>query len=67
MDVSGASSPSASMLANMATRTEISIAAQKKEMEVEKQIAQQLVATIEESAPKANDGGAVGTNIDVMV
>ncbi|MBT3046481.1 MAG: putative motility protein [gamma proteobacterium symbiont of Ctena orbiculata] len=67
MDVSGASSPSASMLANIATRTEVSVAVQKKEMEIEKQAAAQLIATIEQSAPKPNDGGSVGTNIDVMV
>ncbi|MCU7941442.1 MAG: putative motility protein [Candidatus Thiodiazotropha sp. (ex Cardiolucina cf. quadrata)] len=67
MDVSGAGSPSASMLANIAIKTETSVAVQKKEMEMEKQTAAQLIASIEQSAPKANASGSIGGNIDVMV
>ena len=67
MDVSSANSPSASMIANAATRTEVNVAVQKKEMEIEKQNAAQTVESIEQSAPKSNDTGSVGTNIDIMV
>ncbi|MES9814274.1 MAG: putative motility protein [Candidatus Thiodiazotropha sp.] len=67
MDVSGAGSPSASMLANIATKTETSVAVQKKEMGMEKQTAAQLIASIEQSTPKSNATGNIGGNIDVMV
>lgn len=67
MDVSGASSPSASMIANVATKTETSVAVHKKAMEMEKQTAEKLIASIEQSAPKPTSTGAVGSNIDIMV
>ncbi|MBT3016196.1 MAG: putative motility protein [Candidatus Thiodiazotropha sp. (ex Clathrolucina costata)] len=55
------------MLANIAIKTETSVAVQKKEMEMEKQTAAQLIASIEQSAPKANASGSIGGNIDIMV
>jgi DNA-directed RNA polymerase specialized sigma54-like protein len=67
MDVSGASSPSATMLANIATKTETSVTMHKKELEMEKQTAEKLIASIEQSAPKPASTGAVGSNIDIMV
>jgi hypothetical protein len=67
MDVSGAGSQSASMLSTIATKTEVDIAVQKKEMEMEKEIAAKLVESMEQSAPKPNATGSVGGNIDVMV
>lgn len=67
MDVSSANSPSASMIANVATKTEVNVAVQKKEMEMEKQTAAQLVASIEQSAPKPDSTGSLGNNVDVMV
>jgi uncharacterized protein YbcI len=67
MDVSAAGSPSANMLATIATKTETSVAVQKKEMEMEKQTATQLIESIEQSAPKPTAIGNIGGNIDVMV
>jgi hypothetical protein len=55
------------MIATVATRAETSVAVQKKEMEMEKQTAAQLIESIEQSAPKPTAGGRVGGNIDVMV
>jgi hypothetical protein len=67
MDVSAAGAPTASMIATVATRAETSVAVQKKEMEMEKQTAAQLIESIEQSAPKPSAGGKVGGNIDIMV
>jgi hypothetical protein len=55
------------MIANVATKTEVNVAVQKKEMEMEKQTAAQLVASIEQSAPKPDSTGSLGNNVDVMV
>jgi hypothetical protein len=66
MDVS-ATGPSANMIANVATRTETTVAVQKKEMEMEKEMAAKLVESIEQSAPKPTADGKVGSNIDIMV
>jgi hypothetical protein len=67
MDVSAAGGPTASMIATVATRAEASVAVQKKEMEMEKQTAAQLIESIEQSSPKPTAGGRVGGNIDIMV
>lgn len=67
MDVSGVSSPTASMIANVATKTEASVAVQKKEMEIEQQTAEKLISSIEQSEPKSNSTDSVGGNIDIMV
>jgi hypothetical protein len=67
MDVSASGSPTASMIATVATRAETSVAVQKKEMEMEKQAAAKLVESIEQSTPKPTADGKVGGNIDIMV
>ncbi|MEJ2608886.1 MAG: putative motility protein [Candidatus Thiodiazotropha sp.] len=65
MELSGVGSATASMIAN--TTSQSSVAMQKKAMDMEKQIGAQLVASIEQSAPKPSSSGAVGGKIDVMV
>jgi hypothetical protein len=67
MDVSGVGSPSASMISTVATKTEVNVAVQKKEMEMEKEMAAKLVESMEQSAPKPDATGSVGNNIDVIV
>ena len=67
MDVSGVGSPTANMLADMATRTEVTVAVQKKAMEIQEQTAARLIASIAQSAPSANATGPVGGNIDITV
>ena len=69
MDVSGVSASAVSMVANTASQVgdEKSVAMQKKVMDMQKETAAQLVASIEQSTPKPQNAGAVGGNIDVMV
>lgn len=67
MDVSGVSTLTASMIANLATKTEASVAVQKKAMEMQEQTAAKLIASIEQSAPKQSPAGTVGGIIDITV
>jgi hypothetical protein len=69
MDVSGVNSAAISMVANTEppTREAISVSVQKKAMDIEKQTAAQLIASIEQSTPKPKSSGPIGGNIDVKV
>jgi hypothetical protein len=67
MDISGVSASPMSMITNTASQatSESSVAMQKKVMDMQKQMAAQLVSSIEQSAPKPKNSGSVGSNIDV--
>ncbi|MET0090891.1 MAG: putative motility protein [Candidatus Thiodiazotropha sp.] len=68
MDVSGVGASSITALTNTATQpaTETGVAMQKKMMEMQKEMAAQLISSIEQSAPKPKASGPIGGNIDVM-
>ncbi|MCU7930487.1 MAG: putative motility protein [Candidatus Thiodiazotropha sp. (ex Codakia rugifera)] len=67
MAVSGISAAPISMITNTASQatTVSSVAMQKKAMDMQKQMAAQLISSIEQSAPKPKNAGPVGGNIDV--
>ncbi len=67
MDVSGVGSSAVSMVTGATPQAVASVAMQKKAMEMEQQMAAQLVQSIAQSAPKTASTGSVGSNIDIVV
>jgi hypothetical protein len=66
MDVSGVSSSAVSMLTNTASTNEAtSIYALKKALEMQENLALQLIESVELCLPKPDANGSLGVNIDV--
>jgi len=67
MDVSGTGSSAIAMVTGATPQAVASVAMQKKAMEMQQQMAAQLVQSIAQSAPKPTATGPVGGNIDITV
>ncbi len=66
MDISGVSSLAVSTLVNTATPNEAaSIAALEKALEIQQQMAAQLIASLKQSIPEPDSTGSLGSVIDV--